>query len=105
MERPNSDRRHAFRSPCRHLSVLVGEGRVVAVEIRNISEEGVGLVSVEPLPPRATLQLTRPGFSFGCEIERVHTRQDGEDVYTGARFVQQEECVQDYVRQAALRAN
>lgn len=105
MDTPTSDRRQARRASCRHLSVLVGDGRVVAVEIRNISEEGVGLVSVEPLPPRATLQLTRPGFSIGCEIERVHCRQEGEDVYTGARFMQQEECVQDYVRQAALRTN
>lgn len=103
MPDPKTDRRHRDRAHCRHLSVLLGEGRVVAVEIRNISEEGVGLISGEPLPPRATLQLTRPGSTFGCEIESVHCHQEGEDVYTGARFLSQEEWLQDYVRQA-LRA-
>lgn len=100
MSLPMSERRHSDRAHCRHLSVLVGEGRVLAVEIRNISEVGVGLISGEPLPPRATLQLTRPGFTFGCEIESVHCRQEGEDVYTGARFLQHEEWLEDYVRQA-----
>lgn len=101
-----TERRQGPRARCRRLSVLVGEGRVITVEIRNISEGGVGLVSEEPLPERATLQLTRPGFAIGCEIRRVHTQpQDGE-YYTGARFLLEagyDPSLQDYVEHA-LRA-
>ena len=99
------ERRRRPRAHCHRLSVLVGEGRVVAVEIRNISEYGVGLVSGEPLPERATLQLTRPGSAVGCEIECVHCTPAQDEFYTGARFLVDAGTspVQDYVRHA-LRA-
>lgn len=98
-----NERRRRPRARCRRLSVLLGEGRVVPVEIRNISEFGVGLVSGEPLPEKATLQLTRPGEAIGCRIERVFSlRAPDEDYYTGARFIEGFESVsiQDYIRQA-----
>jgi len=104
MERAfQSERRRRPRASCRRLSVLLGEGRVVSVEIRNISEFGVGLVSGEPLPERATLQLTRPGEAIGCEIERVFSqRAPDEDFYTGACFCEgvESESIRDYIRQA-----
>lgn len=95
-----SDRRKRPRARCRNLSVLVGEGRVVSVEIRNISQEGVGLVSEDPVPDRAVLQLTIPGATVGLPIEKVHAQADDGGHLTGARFVSawEDPVLADYVR-------
>jgi len=100
------DRRKRPRARCRNLSVLVGEGRVVSVEIRNISEEGVGLASQDPIPEKAVLQLTIPGATVGLPIEKVHAAEAVQGAHvTGARFVDAggDPVLLDYVRRA-LRA-
>lgn len=81
-----NERRKSPRTPCRHLSVLSAEEGVLAVEIHDISAEGVGLRASQPLPRRGRLQLFLPGSCFEKEVLLVHLSSHEDGWRAGALF-------------------
>ncbi|MBI3924268.1 MAG: hypothetical protein HY319_01890 [Armatimonadetes bacterium] len=68
------------------MSVIRAGGVLHSVEIVNLSENGIGILTTQPIPERGTVQLCAPGVVCAAEFQVVHQRAAGSGWLAGARL-------------------